>query len=84
MDAALVDRLRTEMTAEFARTAPPDGFPAFHDLPGGRYTSDEFWQLEREHLWPHAWVLAGRAESVAAPGDFITFDDLGVPVLIVR
>src|SRR3954453_19222980 len=62
MDAAPLDRLGTGRAAEVARTAPPPRSPAFHDIPGGRYTSDEFWELEREHLWPHAWVLAGRSE----------------------
>lgn len=52
MDAALIERLRQEMHAEFARTGPPAGFPAFHDIPTGRYTSEEFWELELEHLWP--------------------------------
>ena len=84
MDAMLIDRLRTEMHAEFARTGPPEHFPAFHDLPGGRYTSDAFWELEREHLWPRVWVLAGRVEDVPHVGDYATFDDLGVPMLIVR
>ena len=77
----LIERLRDEMRYEFARTAPPEGFPAFHDIPAGRYTSDEFWELEQRHLWPRAWVLAGRVEDVAGRGDFVTFDDLGVPVL---
>lgn len=84
MDTALIDRLHREMQYEFSRTAPPHGFPAFHDIPAGRYTSDEFYALEREHLWPHVWVLAGRVEDIAGVGDFFTFDDLGVPVLIVR
>ena len=84
MDATLIERLRAEMHAEFARTGPPADFPAFHDLPGGRYTSDAFWELEREHLWPRVWVLAGRVEDVPHVGDYATFDDLGVPMLIVR
>ena len=84
MDTALIERLREEMRYEFARTAPPEGFPAFHDIPAERYTSQEFYELEREHLWPRAWVLAGRSEEVAEPGDYRTFDDLGVPVLLVR
>jgi nitrite reductase/ring-hydroxylating ferredoxin subunit len=84
MDAPLIDRIREQMRWEFARTGPPDGFPKFPDIPGGRYTSDDFWQLEREHLWPKVWVLAGRVEDVAAVGDFMTFDELGVPVIIVR
>lgn len=83
VDAELIDRLRTEMRYEFARTAPPDGFPAFHDIPAERYTSDEFYDLERDHLWRRVWVLAGRVEELAHVGDYATFDDLGVPVLLV-
>jgi phenylpropionate dioxygenase-like ring-hydroxylating dioxygenase large terminal subunit len=84
MDPALIDRIRSEMRYEFARTGPPDGFPKFHDIPAGRYTSDEFWELERAHLWPRVWVIAGRAEDIANPGDYFTFDDLGMPVIVVR
>ena len=84
MDPALVQRLRAEMHAEFARTAPPPGFPRFPDIPVGRYTDDAFYDLEREHLWPQAWVLAGRADDVANPGDYRTFDGLAAPVLLVR
>jgi phenylpropionate dioxygenase-like ring-hydroxylating dioxygenase large terminal subunit len=84
MDRALVDRIQSDMRYEFARTAPPVGFPAFHDIPTGRHISEEFHQLEQEFLWPNTWVIAGRAEDVAQPGDYVTFDDLGVPLLIVR
>lgn len=80
----LLDRLKAEMAAEFSRSGPPEGFPRFPDIPAGRYTSDDFWELERLHLWTRAWVLAGRAEDVAEPGDYLTFDDLGVPVVVVR
>ena len=84
MDSTLVDRIQADMRFEFARTAPPDGFPAFHDIPTDRHTSDEYHDLEQEFLWPNTWVIAGRAEDVAEPGDYFTFDDLGVPLVIVR
>ena len=84
MDNTLIERLRTEMHKQFARTAPPDDFPAFHDIPVGRHTSDEFWALEQEHVWPKVWVLAGRAEDIPGPGDYFLFDDLRVPVIVVR
>jgi phenylpropionate dioxygenase-like ring-hydroxylating dioxygenase large terminal subunit len=77
-------RLKTEMKYEFARTAPPEGFPAFHDIPGERYTSDEFWELEQRHLWSNVWVMAGRTDEVPNVGDYKKFDDLGVPMIIVR
>ena len=84
MDDALVDRIRHDMRFEFARVAPPAGFPAFHDIPTARHTSTEFHDLEQRHLWPNTWVIAARAEDVPAPGDYVTFDNLGVPLLIVR
>lgn len=84
MHEALVRRLTESMRYEFARTAPPDGFPAFPDIPIGRYTSDEFFALEREHLWPRSWVLAARVDDVRRPGDFVTFDSLGSPMILVR
>lgn len=84
MDQALVDRIKQDMAWEFTRAAPPDGFPAFPDIPTGRYTDDRFWELERRHLWPRVWVMAGRAEEIPGAGDYFTFDDLGVPILIVR
>lgn len=84
MDTHLVERIKADMRYEFARTAPPEGFPAFHDIPTARHTTDLFHELEQEHLWPRTWVMAGRAEDVPSPGDYMTFDRLGVPLLIVR
>jgi phenylpropionate dioxygenase-like ring-hydroxylating dioxygenase large terminal subunit len=84
MDDALIARIRGDMAYEFARTAPPEGFPAFHDIPTDRHISEAFWDLEQAHLWPRTWVIACRAEDVPAPGDYATFDDLGVPLLVVR
>lgn len=84
MTPDLVNRLTQQMQYEFDRTAPPDGFPKFHDIPVQRFTSDEFWELEQKYLWPRSWVIAGRSEDIANVGDFFTFDDLGVPILLIR
>ena len=84
MDERLVRRLTEAMRYEFARTGPPDGFPAFPDIPVGRYVDPHFFALEREFLWPKSWVLAGRTDEVRRPGDFITFDSLGAPMILVR
>ena len=84
MDQQLIDRITADMSYEFQRTAPPEGFPRFHDIPTERHTSARFHELEQQHLWPTTWVIAGRASDVPNPGDYFTFDDLGVPLLIVR
>src|SRR3954471_20182227 len=84
MDAALLDSIKAKMAEEFARPGQPEGFPAFHDVPIGRYTTDEFWELEQQHLWNKVWVMAGRAEDLPEAGSYKTFDELAQPVLLVR
>lgn len=84
MSPELVARLTASMRYEYERTGPPEGFPAFPDIPVARFTSDEFWELERTHLWPRAWVVAGRVDDVPRAGDFFTFDLLGPPMIVIR
>ena len=84
MDQQLLDRIKADMSYEYARTGPPAGFPAFHDIAVQRHTSDEFWELEQNELWPKVWVMAGRAEDVAETGDYFLFDDLDVQLIVVR
>ncbi len=84
MDQPLIERIRADMHYEFERTRPPDGFPKFHDIATDRHTTRAFHELEQQHLWPTTWVIAGRASDAANPGDYFTFNDLGVPLLIVR
>ena len=79
-----VEKLVAEMDYEFSRSGSPANFPKFPDIPTARYTSDEFYALEKEHLWNKAWVIAGREEDVAEVGSFLTFDELGIPLILVR
>jgi phenylpropionate dioxygenase-like ring-hydroxylating dioxygenase large terminal subunit len=84
LDDGLVARLTAEMAYEFARTGPPEGFPRFPDIPSGRYTSQEFFDLEQEHLWRRVWVVAGRIEDLPEPGDYFLFEELGIPLIVIR
>jgi len=84
MNDAEIANLRSLMEYEAGRTEPPIGFPRLPTVPGGRYTSDQFYQLEREHLWRRAWLLAGHLDEVPAPGSFRVWDLAGPPVLITH
>jgi phenylpropionate dioxygenase-like ring-hydroxylating dioxygenase large terminal subunit len=84
MSSQLETRIKEQIAYEFARPGPPEGFPEFPLLPIGRFTSDEFFELEKQYLWPRSWVMVGRAEDAANPGDYFTFDDLGRPIVVVR
>lgn len=84
LDEALVERLTADMQWEFDRTGPPEGFPEFHDIPSGRYTSQEFFELEQEHLWNNSWICAGRESDLPENGSYFLFDELTHPLIVIR
>lgn len=53
-------------------------------VPAERYYSREFFELEKEKLWPHAWQMAAREEEIPEPGDFVEYEIVGQSLLIVR
>ena len=84
MDAQTVESIKRKIRYESERTAPPEGFPKFHDIPKERYISDEFHELELEHVFGKSWLIAGRVEDIPNPGDYFTFKKLKEPMIIVR
>lgn len=53
-------------------------------LPAWCYTSDEFHQAEIDNLFMKTWNFFGHVDQVKNPGDYITLDYVGVPIIIVR
>lgn len=53
-------------------------------MPGAFYTSDAVLALERDEVFKREWICVGRAEEVARAGDYMTFDILEEPLLILR
>ena len=53
-------------------------------VPGSRYTSQEFFDLEMERLWPRVWQMACREEEIPNPGDFVEYTIGDQSILIVR
>lgn len=49
-----------------------------------RYTSAEFFELERTRLWPQVWQMACREEHIPEPGDFTLYEIIDKSFLIVR
>jgi phenylpropionate dioxygenase-like ring-hydroxylating dioxygenase large terminal subunit len=84
MDAAATQRIKDQMAWETARTAPPEGFPAFPDIPGGRYVDPVFLTLEREQMWKRAWLYAGHADQCPTPGSWFLTRNTGAPIIVVR
>jgi phenylpropionate dioxygenase-like ring-hydroxylating dioxygenase large terminal subunit len=53
-------------------------------LPPAAYTSDAFYQFEREAIFAREWCCVGRAEQIPNPGDYLTVNLAGEPLVAVR
>jgi Rieske 2Fe-2S family protein len=53
-------------------------------LPSSYYLSDQIFGEEKEKIFCHEWLCAGRAEQIAEPGNYLVLDILGESILVVR
>lgn len=84
MDETQTATIKQRMDYETARTDPPAEFPAFADVPAGRYVDPGFMALERERMWKRAWLYACHADQVPQPGSWKLIRHTGSPIVVVR
>ncbi len=53
-------------------------------MPKSLYTSEAFLAQEQRHVFAQDWVCAGRAEALPEPGDYLTMEIAGEPVVVLR
>src|ERR1700722_15225666 len=53
-------------------------------LPAECYTSPDFFEFERRAVFSRSWICVGRVEQLANPGDCISAQPAGEPVLVTR
>ncbi|MBT4405913.1 MAG: aromatic ring-hydroxylating dioxygenase subunit alpha [Acidiferrobacteraceae bacterium] len=54
------------------------------NLPSWCYTSQVFYQREVDKIFNHGWHFVGREDELPNPGDFLTYDGIGGPAMIIR
>ena len=53
-------------------------------IPGEWYVDPRVAELERQTVFGRTWQVVGRAEQVAQPGQFITTELAGEPIVVIR
>jgi phenylpropionate dioxygenase-like ring-hydroxylating dioxygenase large terminal subunit len=53
-------------------------------LPGWCYTSRAFYDREVDTIFRKVWNFIGREDEIPNPGDYLTFDLCGEPIIILR
>jgi phenylpropionate dioxygenase-like ring-hydroxylating dioxygenase large terminal subunit len=66
------------------RIAEIDFTPFHMSVPTDRYHSPAYHACERERLWMRVWQVAGRADDIPEPGDFLVHAIFDQSFLIVR
>lgn len=55
-----------------------------HGLDPGDYVDEDVFALERARVFRGSWIPVCRAEDVAAPGDYVSHDLVGDPIVVTR
>jgi choline monooxygenase len=53
-------------------------------IPAPWYTDARLFELEKQSVFANSWQLAARIDQLQAPGDFVTTEVAGAPVVVVR
>src|SRR5947199_1254334 len=53
-------------------------------IPSAWYTDERVFELEKQTVFSRSWQFAARADQLRAPGDFVTTEIAGEPIVIVR
>lgn len=53
-------------------------------MPGAFYMDPGVLALERENLFKREWICVGRVEELSKPGDYMTFNNCGEPILLMH
>ena len=48
------------------------------------YVSEEIFRLEQEHVFANTWNYVGHGSQIPKPGDYLTVDIAGRPLIVVR
>lgn len=53
-------------------------------IPASNYVSPEFFELEKERMWPRVWQFAAREEELHEPGDYVVYENVGKSFILMR
>lgn len=65
-----------------ANVAEP--FERARAMPPSVYTATEFLDREIADVFAREWVSVGRANALAEPGDYLTYELAGQPIIVIR
>lgn len=59
-------------------------FECARSMPPSVYRSPEFLDHEMRDIFAREWICVGRASALPKPGDYLTYELAGQPILVIR
>src|SRR5260370_23378575 len=53
-------------------------------IPSAWYTDQQIFDLEKQTVFSRSWHVAARIDQLRAPGDYVTSEIAGEPIVVVR
>jgi choline monooxygenase len=53
-------------------------------IPSSWYTDEHLFKVEKQSVFNHSWQFAARVDQLSSPGDYVTTEIGGEPIVIVR
>lgn len=72
-----------EINAEILKSASK-GLEHASTLPADAYTSDDYFDYEMETIFKQEWICVAHQSQIPKPGDYLSLDVLGEPIIVVR
>ncbi len=69
---------------EELRAMAAEPFERARAMPKSVYTSPDFAALELDRIFRREWLCAGRADALPDPGDYLTMEIAGEPIIVLR
>jgi len=76
--------VRTSLRDIIAGYDPDAQLPHASTIPSSWYTDERVFQLEQQTVFGRSWQVAARIDQLKKPGDYVTTDIAGEPVVVVR
>jgi phenylpropionate dioxygenase-like ring-hydroxylating dioxygenase large terminal subunit len=75
----------TPSLSEIIRGYNPDApLAEASTIPAPWYTDERVFELEKQTVFSQSWQVVARVDQLAKPGDYVTTDIAGEPIVIVR
>ena len=71
----------TAMIEDYDSSAP---LAEASTIPSAWYTDERIFKLEKETIFSHSWQFAARIDQLNKPGNYVTSEIAGEPIVVIR